>query len=252
MTFQDKTVIITGASSGLGREFARQFVRAGAKVGILARRRDKLDALATELKKSGGKVHAVVADVVDRVKLSQAIKEIETELGPTDILIANAGIALHMSARRFDVEKVARTFDVNVMGVIHSVAATLPGMLQRGSGQIVGISSLAAFRSVPTSQAYCASKSAVSAYLEGLRIELLSSGVDVSVICPGFIKSEMTADVRTPMPFLLETEPAVRRMVSAIAQRKPRYLFPKRLYWLIRASSLLPDSVLFRTVNRRS
>lgn len=246
MKFRDKKVIITGASSGLGSEFARQFVEEGASVGIMARRGDRLEDLARQLRQRGGTVYAVTADVVDNVAVAHAVQQIEDKLGPTDVVIANAGVALNMSARRFDITKVARTFDVNLMGVVNTISATLPGMLHRSAGHIVGISSLAAYRSFPTSEAYCASKAALSAFLDGLRLQLLGSGVDVSVICPGFIKSEMTAEVRTAMPFLLDTEPAVRRMMLAIAQRKPKYVFPKRLYWLIKASYLLPDSLLSR------
>ena len=248
--FRGKTVMITGASSGIGHAMALQLAAAGARVGLLARRQPQLEALTAAcqtLDGSGtGRTAYRVLDVTNREATLIAIGELEGELGPTDILIANAGVSTLVRAARFNAERAASLYAVNVFGALNAIEAVLGGMLQRRRGQIVGISSLAAFRSLPESHAYCATKSALSAHLEGLRLELLPRGVVVTTICPGFIKSEITSKNRFKMPFLMETNVGAARILNAVAAEKAVYAFPRRLYWLIRASRFIPSALVAR------
>ena len=128
---------------------------------------------------------------------------------------------------------------VNVIGVVNSVTAVIPHMIERRSGHLVAISSLAAYRGLPKSAAYCASKAAVSALFESLRIDLMGTGVDVTTIHPGFIKTPLTAG-RKRMPYLMELDDAVSKMVRAIEKRKKSYSFPWQLASIVRACMLLP------------
>jgi len=130
--------------------------------------------------------------------------------------------------------------NVNVIGASNSVAAVLPEMIARGQGQLVAISSLAAYRGVPKSAAYCASKAAVSSFFESLRLDLEPRRVDVTIIHPGFIKTPLTAGRGTQMPFLMELDDAVKKMVRAIEKRRKRYSFPWQLATIVRAGMIMP------------
>lgn len=234
--------IITGASSGLGAEMARQLATKGWSVGLIARREDRLIALADEIAPARSAISA--CDVTDREALTSAIAEIERALGPTDVLVANAGLAAGDAVAVEDPEDFERMFRVNVFGAYYAVKAVLPGMLARGRGQLVGISSLAALRGVPSGGGYSATKAALSNWLEAIRLELRPRGIRVTTIQPGFVRSEMTDQNDTKMPFFLETAPAVRRILKAIAKRKATYDFPKRASWLLRLVRLLPDGLV--------
>lgn len=245
-----QVVFITGASSGLGRELALQIAAKGGKLGLFARRQELLASLVEDVQTRvpGAVAHYYVCDVADRASVLDAMARASVELGAADLLIANAGIGYPIKAKRFDSARAAAIYQVNVFGMLHAIEAVLPAMLQRGRGHIVGISSLASYRSYPESHAYCASKSAVSAQLEGLRMELAPQGVAVTTICPGFIKTEMTAGNTIKMPFLMECSAAVARIIGAIERKERVYSFPKRLLWIIKASRLIPEALLTRVV----
>lgn len=246
MVFQNQVVLITGASSGLGREMALQLAQAGAKVGLVARRQERLDEIAQAVRAAGGTVALRTADVADRHGLVSALRALEAELGPCDILIANAGVSGAVSVQKFDADTAFAVYKTNVLGALSAIEAVLPSMLKRRSGHIVGISSLASYRAFPTSHPYCASKSALSAHLEGLRAELRPSGIAVTTICPGFIKTEMTAVNGFPMPFLQDCDVGVRRILRAVAAKHAVFNFPRRLYWMIKASRLVPEFMMAR------
>lgn len=239
-----KTVYVTGASVGIGKELVRQLAAKGAKVALFARRLDACEQTLKELRASGGEGIALACDVTDRDATLEAFAAAERAVGPCDILIANAGVGYPVKAKRFDAAKARGIIDVNVVGAFNAIEAVLPGMVARKSGQIVGISSLAAYRSFPESHVYCASKAALSAFLEGLRLEVVRDGVAVTTICPGFIRTDMTAANTMPMPLLMDVGPAVRRIVSAIERRAKVYAFPRRMLWFIRLSRLIPEALI--------
>ena len=232
--------MITGASSGIGRGLAIELGRQGAKLGLVARRAEVIEEVMREIESVGSKAIALPVDVRDAVSISAAADRLRRELGPIDILIANAGIGPTRNAAEINAAEVASVINVNVIGVANSVAAVIPGMVARGSGQLVVISSLAAYRGLPSSAAYCASKAAVSAFFESLRLDLEPRGIAVTIIHPGFIKTPLTAGREAQMPFLMELDDAVKKIAGAIEKRRKRYSFPWQLATIVRLGMIMP------------
>jgi short-subunit dehydrogenase len=238
--FNAKVVMITGASSGIGRALALELGRRGARLGLTARRAEVIDEVVSEIEAAGGMAVALPADVQDAASLAAAAARLRAKFGPIDVLIASAGIGPTRDAADFSAQEVSEVINVNVIGASNSVAAVIPEMVARGSGQLVAISSLAAYRGLPRSAAYCASKAAVSAFFESLRLDLEPRGIDVTIIHPGFIKTPLTEGRHAQMPFLMELDDAVGKMVRAIAKRRKRYSFPWQLATIVRAGMLMP------------
>ncbi len=233
----DKTVMITGASSGIGRGLALAIAARGARLGLLARRQSLLDEIVTSVK---SQAVAVTADVRDVKAMKLAADRVRQELGPIDILIANAGIGTSDHISQLDPDHAAKVMSINVLGAVNTVAAVLPQMVERGKGQLVAISSLAAYRGLAKSAAYCASKAAMSAYFESVRIDLRGTGVDVTIIHPGFIKTALTSGREAKMPYLMELDDAIPKIMSAIEKRKKSVAFPWQLATVVRAGLLMP------------
>lgn len=240
MDWNGKIVLITGASSGIGRGLALDLAKRGAQVGVLARRKELLVEIVGDIERDGGKAVALPANVLDAAAVRAAVDAFRTERGPIDVLIANAGVGATNDAAELDASEVAKVIEVNVIGVANCVAAVVPGMVARGRGQLVAISSLAAYRGLPKSAAYCGSKAAVSAFFESLRLDLQPKGVDVTIIHPGFIKTPLTAGRHAQMPFLMELDDAVKKIVRAIEKRRKSYSFPWQLATIVRAGMLMP------------
>ena len=241
MFWNNKTVMITGASSGIGRGLALELSRRGAKVGLVARRADSLAELVQEIAGAGGKALALPTDVMDADSLRDAADQLRSDLGPIDVLIANAGVGATVDGADLKGSAVANVINVNVLGAANSVEAVVPEMVKRGSGHLVVISSLAAYRGLPKSAAYCASKAAVSAFFESLRLDLQPRGIAVTIIHPGFIKTPLTAGRQAQMPFLMELDDAVQKIVSAIERRKKSYAFPWQLASVVRIGMIMPN-----------
>jgi short-subunit dehydrogenase len=250
MSFANKVAVITGASSGIGWELAKLLAAQQCKVGLIARRHDQLALLAGEIAKAGGQCAFAAADVADRSATLTAIHDVAAQLGPVDLLIANAGVGAPSVVEPFnsaDQEKMVR---VNYLGVIYSIEAVLPDMLKRGRGHLAAVSSLAALKGLPGESAYCSSKAAVNTYMEGLRIQLRKRGIWVTTICPGFVKTPMTAVFEFKMPWLLEADDAARRIVKALARRKKVFSFPWQMNLLMRVTRWLPDWLVDRAMGR--
>ena len=240
MDWAHKVVLITGASSGIGRGLAVELARRGAAVGLLARRAELLHEVVEEIEAAGGRAVALAFDVTDASAVRNAVDQLSAAFGPIDVLIANAGVASADQAEDLKAEQIAGLINVNVIGVVNSVTAVLGGMVERGRGQLVAISSLAAYRGLPKSAAYCASKAAVSAFFESLRLDLESKGIAVTIIHPGFIKTALTAGRKAQMPYLMELDYAVGKMVQAIEKQKKSYAFPWQLATIVRAGMVTP------------
>ena len=248
MGWRGTTVVITGASSGIGWALAKELAARGARVGISARRPELLEKLVGEIRASGGIVEAETGDVADRSALAEAIGKLESRLGPTDVLIANAGVSAPSGGDPVNSDAVETMLRVNYLGVVYAFEAVLPGMLRRSAGHIVAVSSLAAYKGLPGSAAYCASKAAVNVFCEALRIELRPRGVAVTAICPGFIRTPMTAAQTNPMPFLMDAAAAAKRIADALLRRPGVYNFPWLMYRLMKITRWLPDRVILRGV----
>jgi NADP-dependent 3-hydroxy acid dehydrogenase YdfG len=239
MAWTNKVVLITGASSGIGRAMGIELARRGASVGLLARRGQVLAGIVDKIAAGGGRGLALPADVTDALAVRAAVSEVRRTFGPIDVLVANAGINVNTFVPDLDEKKIADLINVNVLGVVNSVSAVLPEMVNRGSGHLVANSSLAAYRGLPKSAAYCASKAAISTFFEAIRIDLRGSGVDVTTIHPGFVKTPLTASIRRT-PYVMELDYAVNKIVRAIEKRKKGYSFPWQLATMARACKLLP------------
>jgi short-subunit dehydrogenase len=250
--WQDKVVMVTGASSGIGRGVAVELARRGARVGLVARRTETLEEIVSEIESLGGQAVAWPADVQDAPAVLEAAERFREKFGLLDVLIANAGIGSTNDAAELRANEVAGVINVNVIGVANSVAAVVSEMVAQGHGQLVVISSLAGYRGLPKSAAYCASKAAVSALFESLRLDLAPRGIDVTIIHPGFIKTPLTAGRQAKLPFLMDLDVAVEKILRAIEKKKKSYAFPWQLASIVRAGLIMPTSMYDWIASRNS
>src|SRR5262245_31743066 len=246
MAFANQIAVITGASSGIGWALARVLAAQQCRVGLVARRQDKLEALAAEIRTAGGTAAFAAADVAERAQILRAIHQIRDQLGPVDLLVANAGVGAPTLLEPMNVAQIESMFRVNVLGVIYSIKAVLPEMLRRGSGHLAAVSSIASYKGLPGESAYCASKAAVNAYMEGLRIQLRQHNIAVTTICPGFVKTPMTDVNQFKMPWLMTADEAARRIVRALRRRRKVFNFPWQTTLLMKFTRWLPDWIVAR------
>lgn len=224
----------------MGRELARQLAGQGTAIAAVDRLADGLITLDQEITARGQRVAWAASDVCHAERLREQTLKLEEQLGPIDLLIACAGVGIETSALDLRAQDVAKVIQVNLIGVANSIACVLPGMLQRRRGHIAAISSVASLRGVPRLLAYCASKSGLNALLEGLRVEVKPHGIAVTTICPGWIRTPMTAAIKTPPRGILEVDDAARRILSALRRRMAFFAFPRSLAWRLQLLHWLP------------
>jgi short-subunit dehydrogenase len=241
-----KVVLITGASSGIGRALALELGKRGARLGLTARRAPELSKVAEEVSRAGGQALVLPADVRSAAEINEVASRLREKFGRVDVLIANAGMSTTTAGTQLDAGEAGDVITINVIGVVNSVAAVLPDMLKRGEGHLVAISSLASYRGMPKSGAYSASKAAVSTLFESLRVDLRRSGVSVTTIHPGFIRTPMTANRKKKLPFLLEVDDAACRIIRAVERRARTYAFPWQLASLVRVIKHMPGRLYDR------
>lgn len=228
-------VLITGATSGIGRGLAVELGRRGTRVAVTGRREGNLLETRHEVEAAGGACLALLGSVTNMADVKRHYAAITESWGGLDWAILNAGIGGAMNAREFKAEHYHRMFETNVGGVVNWLEMVIPDMLAAGGGTIAGMASLAAFRGLPNTGAYCASKAALVTLLESTRLELRGTGVHVVTICPGFIKSELTAhnDPRD-MRFVMEVEDAVRLILRGIETKRRIVHFPWQISYLMK------------------
>jgi short-subunit dehydrogenase len=248
MSFANQVAVVTGASSGIGRALAKVLAAEGARVGLIARRQEQLDALAAEIATAGGTAAAAAADVGDRAQVQAAVEELHGRLGPVDLLVANAGVGAPTLLDPMNVGDVEKMIHVNVLGTVYTIDAVLPEMLRRRRGHLAAMSSLAAYKGLPGEAAYCASKAAISTFLEGLRIQVRDRGITVTTICPGFVLTPMTEINQFEMPWLLQPDEAARRIVRALRRKRKVYNFPWQLTLVMNLTRWLPDWLVARNM----
>jgi len=241
IVWKNKVVLLTGASSGIGKELSLQLAQKGAKLGLLARRQDILDSLVGQAEAIGSKAMALPVDVRDAAAVRAAADRVRLELGPVDVMIANAGIGTASHATQLKPEQVGDVININLIGAANSVAAVLPEMQTRDAGHLVAISSLSAYRGLPKSAAYCASKAGLSSFFESVRVDLRPTRIKVTIIHPGFIRTPLTAGREKKMPFLMEVDEACRKIIGAIESEKKSYAFPWQLASVVRAGMIMPN-----------
>ncbi|MCC7260108.1 MAG: SDR family NAD(P)-dependent oxidoreductase [Alphaproteobacteria bacterium] len=232
-----RSILITGASSGIGAALAEAYAAPGVQLFLCARNADRLAEVAARCGARGARVTTACIDVTDSAAMEDWILKVNYD-APLELVIANAGISAG-TAGGTESEKQARAiFAANLDGVLNTVLPIIPYMQTRRHGQIAIMSSLAGLRGMPGAPAYSASKAAVLAYGEGLRGWLRNDNVEVSVICPGFIRTPMTDVNRFPMPFIMDAAKAARIIRRGLARNKARIAFPFPMYamlWLLRA-----------------
>jgi short-subunit dehydrogenase len=238
------TVVITGASSGLGKALALRYARDGTVLGLLGRSSDRLDAVAVECRRLGASVFTAAIDVRNRTDMEAWLRNFDADTA-IDILIANAGIMAGRPANAV-IESSSASYDLmetNVLGVLNSVQPVLPNMMTRGRGQIGIVSSIAGFIPLPDAPTYCASKSAILAYGLALRGALRQSGIGVSVICPGYVATPMMEQESGPKPFAMSARSAADLIIRGMEQNRSIIAFPFWFALVTRIGGLLPDSV---------
>jgi short-subunit dehydrogenase len=241
-------VFITGASSGIGSAVARRYARRGTVLGLVARRDDRLAALAAEFSAAGSaSVLVYPLDVTDADALRDAGDDFMARAGTPDVVVASAGVSTGtLTECREDLAAIRRVLDINVHGMAATFAPFIAPMRRRGEGRLVGIASVAGIRGLPGAGAYSASKAAAIAYLESLRVELFGSGVKVVTIAPGYVATPMTEHNPYPMPFLLTADEAARRFIRAIERGASYTVIPWQMSLVAKGLRLLPNRLYDR------
>ena len=246
-------VFITGASSGIGQALALRFYQAGYRLALVARRTAEVKSWASAMNLSAGSYEIYSADVSDTASIVAAGQACLTSLGVPDVVIANAGISIGMdSAIRVDLDVMARTFATNNIGLAATLHPFITAMMQRGSGALVGIGSVAGIRGLPGHAAYCASKAAVIAYCESLRGELKASGVKVVTICPGYIDTPLTQKNSYAMPFLMRPEAFADEAFAAIEAGASYRVIPWQMGVVAKLLRLLPNALFDKALAGRA
>ena len=212
MTIKGKVVAITGASSGIGAATARLLAEQGAAVAVGARRIERLDALADDLRQHGGSVYAARLDVTQRADVEQFVADTISKFGRLDVLVSNAGVARIGPMESVDVEGWGAMIDVNLRGVLHGIAAALPVFRRQGEGHLVTTVSTAGLKIVPTQAVYAGTKNAVRTLLEGLRQEATDGVLRTTSVSPGYVRTEIADHIEDP-----DVREQIRRNAEAFA-----------------------------------
>ena len=224
--YANKTIVITGASSGMGKDLAVLLASYGANVALTARRQALLEDVEAECKAAGGQAASFACDVTDVDAMLVMRDAVLERWGFADVVIANAGVGGLNPGDNFSLEVHRKVVEINCIGLANTLIPFVPSMLERKTGHLVGISSLAAFRGLPNAGSYSSSKAAQMVFLESLRVDLRKHGVAVSCIHPGFVESPMTDHHEFRMPFMVPTRKSSLLIAKAIMAGKASYLYP--------------------------
>ncbi len=243
MTTPPRRALITGASSGIGAALALRLAKRGTEVWLCARRKDKLAEQVAAIAAAGGQAHAFELDVSDVDATYEKLRALDAEVGGIDLAVANAGVGGAFVMKDVTEMPWANTraiFDTNLLGAVATLNAFIPGMIARGHGHLVGVSSIAGSFPLPRGAAYSASKASLSLYLEAADIELRPKGVPVTVIVPGFVRTEMAMALDEPTPFLVELDRAIDLIERGIEKRARWVQFPFQYGLVAGATASLP------------
>ncbi len=239
--FAGQVVVITGASSGIGRATALAFAREGGRVVLAARRASALDAVAQEVKALGGEALAVPTDVTDRQQVERLVDHALQTWGQVDVFIANAGAYIRKPIRELQVEEIERAMAVNFYGAVYGVLAVLPHMLERRRGHIVLVTSMDGKKGIPPDAPYVAAKFALSGFGDVLRQELHGTGVGVTIVFPGRVDTPLIANLKVPwISAKIPPEAVAEAILRGIRRRQPEVIVPWQARLLIYAHTLSP------------
>ena len=251
-----RTALVTGASSGIGMALSKQLARQGAEVALCARREKPLRDLCGEISDAGGKARVYTLDVTDTAATIATLERADDEMQGIDLVVANAGVGKARWGGGLSWDDCAEVISVNVLGAVATLTALLPRMVARKRGHLVGISSLAQYRGLPNNAAYGASKAFLSSFLESLRIDLGGTGVSVTDVRPGFVRTPMTDKQELDRPFLMQADDAAKAIMRAIEKALAVVEFPWQLAAVARTSRLLPravyDKAVLRAIKRKA
>lgn len=225
---------LVGASSGIGAALAEELQRRGAIVAISARRAERLDEV------SGGRMVTVPLDVTDRSACWAAAERVRTAIGGIDMVIWCAGYWHTWTATDWQADEFVTHVEVNLLGLNNVIAATLPQMVSHRSGHLVGIASVAGYRGLSGGEAYAATKAAQINLLESMRASLSTKDVQVTTVCPGFVRTDMTETNSFPMPFIIEPEEAATEIADGLEGGKVEIVFPRRMAVTMKVARVLP------------
>lgn len=238
---------ITGASSGIGRSIALRLASDGVRVVLAARRRAELEELAEEARRAGGRAEVCVLDVDDTAATREAVARWDRDSGGLDLVLANAGIGGTEPGPNLRWESVEHIVRINVLGAFATLVPAIRPMVERGRGTLAAVTSLAGMRGLPSSAAYSASKSAVSVFLESLRIDLAPAGIRVVDIRPGFVDTPLTQKNDFQMPFMMPVDQAAEAAVRGLRRGQAVVTFPWQLASAMKIAEKMPDT-LWRTI----
>ena len=241
---------ITGASSGIGRALALRLAQAGWRVAASARRAEPLASLADEAVDLPGTIRSVPLDVTDGAAVQTALQGLEQNLGPVALAVLNAGTHKPVRAAGFSADDARDLLDLNLIGTARCLEAVLPSMIARRQGQIALVASVAGYFGLPTSAIYGASKAGLINMAEALKPDLDGLGVQLQLVCPGFVRTPLTDKNDFPMPFLMELEDAAEAFYRGLLSDRFEIVFPRRLAYLMKAVRLLPYPLFFALTRR--
>ncbi|WKZ56511.1 MAG: SDR family NAD(P)-dependent oxidoreductase [Bdellovibrionota bacterium] len=242
----DRTVWVTGASSGIGRATAIEFAKRGAHVVLTARSQSKLEEVAAHIRSLGRNAWVLPVDLARTTPTPSML----AELPAIDILIANAGDYFPTTAQDVSAERYMALMQLNFGGMLRCIEAVLPSMLQRRCGVICGVASVVGYRGVPRASIYGASKAAMINFLESLRFDLEPNGIQVTIVSPGFVETPLTAKNTFPMPFMIKSEDAARRLCDGLLAGRREVHFPYRMSYLCKLMRILPFPI-YHAISRR-
>jgi short-subunit dehydrogenase len=241
---ENKVFLITGASSGIGKEISILLSKEKCSLALLARRTELLKQLSEQLSGSTAEVKTFTCDVADKNAVERVINKVKEIFGGLDVAILNAGVGYKSSAENINSEKAKAVFNVNLFGMTNFIECLLPDFIKRRDGMIAGVTSLADSRGWPGSGFYCASKSAGTRLLESLRTELKRYNIKIITVKPGFVKTEMTAKNKFIMPFIMEADKAARIIVNGIKKEKKIIQFPLPTVLGMKLTHIVPDFLI--------
>lgn len=242
MDLKNKVILVTGASSGIGKYLSLLLAKEDCKLILISRRIEELEKLKSSTNKIKN-LKCYKCDVSDLEQVELIYHQIKNEFGKVDIAVLNAGVGHQVKIQDFDINRAKETFDTNVFGVLNFFKVLLPDFIAGKEGYIIGVSSMADVRGFTNSGIYCASKSALSKILESFRIELKSFNVKVITVRPGFVQTPMTGKNKFHMPFLLQPEKAAEIILRGIKNEKQIIQFPLPMYFATEIIRYLPNSL---------
>lgn len=248
----DGCIWITGASQGLGRALALELVRRGRTVVASARGADKLAELETESTaiQGPGRIVPWALDVTDGPAVTEAVRQIESDVGPIETAVLNAGTHTPVDGRRLKAEDFRRLLDINVMGTVFCLEPVVAAMTARRRGRIAVVASLSGYRGLPSAAAYGLTKAGLINMCESMRPELALAGLTMQVVNPGFVRTPLTDKNDFPMPFLMEPDAAARAFADGLESDRFEIVFPRRFAYLLKLLQLLPYRLYFPLARR--